>query len=65
MTGLLRKSGKTHRKECLVTRFRGDGEHGPGYRFGDQRFRSGEYVSIRKHDGITRILKVISVDKLN
>lgn len=36
-----------------------------GYRFGDERFRPGEYVSIREHDGITRTFKVISANKLS
>ena len=36
-----------------------------GYRFGDERFRPGEYVSIREHDGITRTFKVISAGKLS
>ena len=31
-----------------------------GYRFGDERFRPGEYVSIKEHDGITRTFKVIT-----
>jgi len=35
-----------------------------GYRFGDERFRPGEYVSIKEHDGITRTFKIISADKL-
>ncbi len=35
-----------------------------GYRFGDERFRPGEYVSITEHDGITRTFIVISADKL-
>ena len=40
--------------------------HGPeddeetGYRFGDERFRPGEYVSIREHDGETRTFRVIT-----
>ena len=36
-----------------------------GYRFGDERFRPGEYVSIKEHDGITRTFKVISANKLS
>ncbi len=36
-----------------------------GYRFGDERFRPGEYVSIREHDGVTRTFKVISANKLS
>lgn len=35
-----------------------------GYRFGDERFRPGEYVAIKEHDGVTRTFKVITVIKL-
>ncbi len=35
-----------------------------GYRFGDERFRPGEYVSIKEHDGVVRTFKVISAMKL-
>ncbi len=31
-----------------------------GYRFGDERFRPGEYVSIREHDGEMRTFRVIT-----
>jgi hypothetical protein len=31
-----------------------------GYRFGDERFRPGEYVSIKEHDGVTRTFRVIT-----
>ncbi len=31
-----------------------------GYRFGDERFRPGEYVSIMEHDGQTRTFRVIT-----
>lgn len=33
----------------------------PGYRFDDHRFKEGEYVSIREHDGVLRTFKVASV----
>ncbi len=35
-----------------------------GYRFGDERFRPGEYVSIKEHDGVTRTFKVIQAVKI-
>ncbi len=35
-----------------------------GYRFGDERFRPGEYVSIREHDGITRTFQVKTATRL-
>jgi len=31
-----------------------------GHRFGDERFRPGEYVSLREHDGETRTFRVIT-----
>lgn len=35
-----------------------------GYRFGDERFRPGEYVSIKEHDGVTRTFKVIATTRM-
>lgn len=35
-----------------------------GYRFGDERFRPGEYVSIREHDGETRTFRVITAQEV-
>lgn len=32
-----------------------------GYRFGDHRFRAGEYVSINEHDDVLRTFRVVSV----
>jgi len=87
---IIAEDWKTHREQCLVTRFWGDEEHESGhlvrkpggswafhydihgdedddeagYRFGDERFRPGEYVSIKEHDGVTRTFKVISATKL-
>lgn len=35
-----------------------------GYRFGDERFRPGEYVSIKEHDGVTRTFRVIAAERI-
>ena len=35
-----------------------------GYRFGDHKFTTGEYVSIKEHDDVLRTFKVVTVLKL-
>ena len=35
-----------------------------GYRFGDERFRPGEYVSIREQDGEMRTFRVITATEI-
>ncbi|MCB1521280.1 MAG: hypothetical protein KDJ37_11995 [Hyphomicrobiaceae bacterium] len=40
----------------------GHAEHDEaGYRFADHVFKTGEYVSIKEHDGVLRTFKVMSV----
>ena len=40
----------------------GDAENDEsGYRFGEHAFKTGEYVSIKEHDGVLRTFKVMSV----
>ncbi len=38
-----------------------DGEDESGYRFDQHKFKLGEYVSIKEHDGVLRTFKVMSV----
>lgn len=40
----------------------GDTDNEPGFRFGDEAFVAGEYVSIREQDGRMHTFRVISVE---
>ena len=41
----------------------GDRDDEPGYRFGDERFVVGEYVSVREQDGDMHTFRVVSVER--
>ena len=41
---------------------KGDRDDEPGFRFGDERFVPGEYVSIRETDGMLHTFRVVSVE---
>lgn len=40
----------------------GDADDEPGFRFNDEAFTPGEYVSIREHDGKFHTFRVVSVE---
>lgn len=56
---LIRKRGGSW---ALSYDISGDEDDEAGYRFGDERFEVGEYVSIRDDDGVMHTYRVVSVE---
>jgi hypothetical protein len=55
----------TSRKAWAFSYEPGEDDDEPLYRLEQHRFRMGEYVSVREHDGVTRPFKVVSVTPWN
>lgn len=56
---LARKPGGTWFFDCAD----GDSDNEPGFRFGDEAFVPGEYVSVREQDGQLHTFRVVSVEQ--
>jgi hypothetical protein len=56
--------GRKHGGTWFFDYGEGDRDDEPGFRFGDERFVPGEYVSVREQDGEMHTFRIVSVEAL-